>query len=312
MSAITDVAGIRVGHAQDLEAHTGCTVVLGPFRAAADIRGSATGTREIEAISPLHLVERADAILLTGGSAYGLAAADGVMRWLEELGDFGYDTGVARVPIVPAAVIFDLAVGHADRRPDAAMGRAACEAAGQRVAEGRVGAGTGATVGMALGPEGSMPGGLGTAAVTGSGHTVGALAVVNALGDVLDAHGRIIAGTRAPDGGFAGSASLAREGGSRSPLPPPGTNTTLCVVATDAPLDRSALRALARAGSTGQARRISPAHTPFDGDVTFAVSPVEPAAPAAPGLMLALGTMAAEAVAMAIERAVTAGGNGDG
>ena len=313
MSAITDVAGIRVGHAQDDEARTGCTVVLGPFRAAADIRGSATGTREIDAISPFHLVERADAILLTGGSAYGLAAADGVMQWLEEQGgDFGYDTGVARVPIVPAAVIFDLAVGRADRRPDAAMGRAACEAAGREVREGRVGAGTGATVGMALGPDRTMPGGVGTAAITGSGYTVGALAVVNALGDVLSAQGRIIAGTLDPDGGFAGSAALAREGGSRTPLPPPGTATTLCVVATDAPLDRSALRALARAGSTGQARRISPAHTPFDGDVTFAVSPSEPAEAAPPGLKLALGALASLAVGLAIERAVTAGGSGGG
>jgi L-aminopeptidase/D-esterase-like protein len=309
VSALTDVAGIRVGHAQDLEARTGCTVILGPFRAAVDIRGSATGTREIEALSPLHLAGRADAILLTGGSAFGLAAADGVMGWLEGRETFGFDTGVARVPIVPAAVIFDLGVGRPDRRPDAAMGRAACEAAGRTVAEGRVGAGTGATVGKALGPDAAMPGGVGTASVSGSGHTVGALAVVNALGDVLDAHGRIVAGARLPDGGFADSAARARESGGGGPGPRAGTHTTLCVVATDAPLDRSALRALARAGSTGQARRLSPAHTPFDGDVTFAVSSAEPAAPTSPGLMLALGTLAAEAVGVAIERAVTRTGN---
>lgn len=301
---LTDVQGILVGHAADDEARTGCTVVLGPFRAAADLRGSATGTREIDAIHPRHLVERADAIVLTGGSAFGLAAVDGVMAWLEEQGGFGLDTGVARVPIVPAAVIFDLAVGRSDRRPDAAMGRAACEAAATDCREGRVGAGTGATVGLALGPERSMPGGLGTASVVGSEYTVSALAVVNAAGDVLDSEGRIIAGARRDDGSFADSARLAREGGGRPPLVPPGTATTLCVVATNAPLGRSALEALARAGSTAQARRISPAHTPFDGDVTFAVSPTDHPEPAPPALMLALGAMAAEAVAEAIERAV--------
>lgn len=309
MSAITDVPGVRVGHAQDYEARTGCTVILGPFRAAAEARGAATGTRELAAASPRHLVERVDAILLTGGSAFGLAAADGVMTWLEEQEGYGFDTGVARVPIVPTAVIFDLAVGDPDRRPDAAMGRAACEAAGPGVAEGRVGAGTGATVGLRRGPAEPAPGGVGTTAATASGYTVGALAVVNALGDVLDRHGRIIAGARGPDGSFLDSARLAREGGVE-PLRP-GTNTTLCVVATDAPLDRNALAALARAGSTGQARRLSPAHTPFDGDVTFAVSTADSARPAPPELSLALGTAAADAVGEAIERAVrSAAGSG--
>lgn len=308
MSAITDVPGIRVGHAQDDAARTGCTVVLGPFRAAAEARGSATGTRELDATSPRHLVGRVDAILLTGGSAFGLAAADGVMAWLEEQAGYGFDTGVARVPIVPTAVIFDLAVGDPGRRPDPAMGRAACEAAGTTVTEGRVGAGTGATVGIGRGPARTAPGGVGTAAATGATYTVGALAVVNALGDVLDRHGRIIAGARGPDGEFLDSARLAREGAARPPVP--GTNTTLCVVATDAPLDRNALEALARAGSTGQARRLSPAHTPFDGDVTFAVSTAERVAPAPPELILALGTLAADTVGEAIERAVlTAAGS---
>ncbi|MFO7894861.1 MAG: P1 family peptidase [Longimicrobiales bacterium] len=302
MTSITDVPGIRVGHAGDDAARTGCTVVLGPFRAAADVRGAGTGTRELAAASPRHLVERIDAILLTGGSAFGLAAADGVMAWLEEQGR-GYDTGVARVPIVPAAVIFDLDTGAADRRPDAAMGRAACEAAGRHVAEGRVGAGTGATVGMGRGPGQPMPGGVGTASAVGSGYTVGALAVVNALGDVLDGEGRIIAGVRGSDGAFLDSARMAREAGSKAPLP--GTNTTLCVVATDAPLDRTALEALARAGSTGVARRISPAHTPFDGDVVFAVSTADATRPAPPERILALSALAAQAVAEAIERAVT-------
>lgn len=300
---ITDVPGLRVGHAGDQDARTGCTVVLGPFRAGCDVRGAATGTREIEAISHLHLVERTDAILLAGGSAFGLAAADGVVAWLEEQGDYGFDTGVARVPIVPAAVIFDLAVGRADRRPDAAMGRAACQAAGLEVGEGAVGAGTGATVGKLLGPGAAMPGGVGTASATAAGYAMGALVVVNALGDIVDGAGRIIAGARDHAGAFADSARLLREGRASAPLPPAGTNTTLAVVATDAPLDRAGLQALARAGSTGQARRINPAHTPFDGDITFAVSTSDQAGPVPAATMLALGAAAAEIVAVAIERA---------
>jgi L-aminopeptidase/D-esterase-like protein len=184
------------------------------------------------------------------------------------------------------------------------MGRAACAAARVTVPEGRVGAGTGATVGKALGPGHAMPGGVGTASVTASGYTVGALAVVNALGDVLDGQGRIIAGARADDGSFADSAAVVRAGGTAPPMTPPGTATTLCVVATDAPLDRSALIGLARAGSTGQARRISPVHTPFDGDITFATATGVRPEPVPPALLLALGGMAAEAVAEAIERAV--------
>jgi L-aminopeptidase/D-esterase-like protein len=303
---ISDVAGLTVGHAQDEEARTGCTVVIGPFRAACDIRGAATGTREVEAISHLHLVERADAILLTGGSAFGLAAADGVMAWLEEQGEFGFDTGVARVPIVPSAVIFDLAVGRSDRRPDAVMGRAACVAASTDVAEGRTGAGTGATVGTLLGVASAMPGGVGTASARVAGHVVGALVVVNALGDVLDDRGRIVAGARDATGAFVDSARLARsEAGLRRAAP--GANTTLAVVATDAPLDRAALQALARAGSVAVARRTSPAHTPFDGDVTFAVSTAPLGQSVAPGLALALGQAAADVLGEAIERAVMGG-----
>jgi L-aminopeptidase/D-esterase-like protein len=300
---ITDVAGVRVGHAQDLEARTGCTVVLGPFRAGCDVRGTATGTRELEAISHLHLVQRADAIVLAGGSAYGLAAADGVAAWLEERGECDYDAGAALVPIVPAAVIFDLGVGRSDRRPDAAMGRAACEAAGVDPGEGRVGVGTGATVGKLLGPAGAMPGGVGTASARAAGHVVGALVVVNALGDVLDRRGRIIAGAREPGGGFADSVRVAREGG-QAPMGAAAGNTTLAVVATDAPVDRPALQALARAGSVAVARHTAPAHTPFDGDITFAVSTAPHSEPAPPELLLALGAAAAEALGEAMERAV--------
>jgi L-aminopeptidase/D-esterase-like protein len=302
---ITDVPGLRVGHAQDEEARTGCTVILGPFRAACDVRGTATGTRELEAISPLHLVDTADAILLTGGSAFGLAAAEGVVAWLESQGR-GFDTGVARVPIVPAAVLFDLAVGRSDRRPDAAMGRAACEAAGARVREGPVGAGAGATVGKILGYERSMRGGVGTAAAGVGPYTVGALVAVNSYGDVLDGSGRIIAGARADDGGFADSARVARARAD-SAFAAPAANTTLAVVATDAPLDRAGLQALARAASVALARRTSPAHTPFDGDVTFAVSTAPRAEPVSPGVTLALGATAADVLGEAMQRAVSEG-----
>jgi L-aminopeptidase/D-esterase-like protein len=341
MRGITAVPGLRVGHGTDLDARTGCTVILGPFRAAVDIRGMATGSRELETLSALHVTQFANALLLTGGSAFGLEAAQGVMSWLEERGA-GYDTGVARVPIVPAAVIFDLAVGRADRRPDAAMGRAACEAASDGpVAEGIIGVGTGATVGKLRGPEGAMPGGVGSWAVAGPGCTVGALVVVNAVGDVVARDGQILAGARDEAGNFldaerairdgilleglAGLSELAgggsvgagapRDGGetvapARGPFsgPLPGTNTTLAVVATDAPLTKNALEAMARIAATGVARRITPVHTPFDGDLTFALSTAAESRELSPGFVLTLGVLAAHALEVAIERAVTRDG----
>ncbi|MEJ2186313.1 MAG: P1 family peptidase [Gemmatimonadota bacterium] len=314
MPAITDVPGIQVGHAQDVEARTGCTVLLGPFRGAADIRGLGTGTREMDTLSVLHLVPRANALLLTGGSAFGLGAADGVMAWLRDRGE-GFDVGVARVPIVPTAVIFDLGVGRADRWPDADMGRAACQAAGTDVAEGAVGAGTGATVGKIAGPEGAMAGGVGTwsmAAAAVGAVTVGALAVVNALGDVRDDAGRIIAGARGPDGGFLDAAALLRSGegpaafGRPPSRPSPGANTTLAVVATDAPLTRPELHGLARAASAALTRRITPANTPFDGDITFALTTADDDGGVGPGGLLALSAVATHVLERAIERAVTA------
>lgn len=304
---ITAVPGIRVGHASDADARTGCTVVLGPFRGACDVRGLATGTRELDALSPLHLVPHVDAILLTGGSAFGLAAADGVMNWLEERGA-GFDTGFAKVPIVPAAVIFDLGVGHADRRPDAAMGRAACDAASDgAVQQGPVGAGTGASVGKVAGPAGAAPSGLGSWAEAGDGFTLGVLAVVNALGDVRDGAGRIIAGARGESGEALDATRLLADAARRGESHPvvPGTNTTLVVVATDLPLDARALSMLARAGASAMARYITPVHTPFDGDVVFAVSTAEAAEPVAADRMLALGELAARALGRAIERAVS-------
>ncbi len=189
-NAITDVPGIRVGHVSDKEAMTGCTVLLCPPRGAVggvDQRGGAPGTRETDLLRPMHLVERVHAVLLAGGSAFGLDAAGGVVRWLEEQG-IGYNAGVAKVPIVPAAILFDLAVGKAEVRPDAEMGYAACKAAGDGlVAEGSVGAGTGCTVGKILGPGRASKSGIGTASVDlGGGLVVGALMAVNAFGDVVD------------------------------------------------------------------------------------------------------------------------------
>lgn len=304
---LTAVPGIAVGHASDTAARTGCTVILGPFRAALDVRGLAAGTRQTDALSPLHIAERADALLLTGGSAYGLAAADGVMSWLESRG-YGFEVGVARVPIVPTAVVFDLGEGGADRRPDAEMGRAACDAATRGpVPEGRVGAGTGATVGKVRGHDGAMPGGVGSAAASFEGFTVGALAVVNAFGDVLDDRGTIIAGARTEDGGFLDTARYIREHGVPSGFRrSAGAHTTLGVVATNAPLDRTDLQKLARQAMNAVVRHTSPANSPFDGDVTFACSTAAEPERWDPHRVLRIGLWAEWALGRAIERAVAA------
>lgn len=304
------VPGLRIGHAGDREARTGCTVLLGPFRGAVDLRGMATGTREIDALSLLHLVPRLDAVLLTGGSAFGLAAAEGVVAWLEERGA-GFDAGAARVPIVPAAVIFDLGIGRADRRPDAAMGRAACDAAAPGIpAQGRVGVGTGATVGKLAGREYAMDGGFGCATVRFGGHVVMGVAVVNALGDVIGRDGEIVAGARMADGRFLDGARLVREDGPSGSVPTdtptPGTNTTLAAVATDAPLSREALHAIARMASTALARRISPVNTPFDGDIVFALSTAHDSATLGPRELLGFGVAATHALDEAILGAVSA------
>lgn len=301
--------GLRVGHASDAEARTGCTVVLGPFRGACVVSGLATGTRELDVLDPNHLVESIDALLLTGGSAYGLGAANGVVEWLRERG-LGFVTPAAAVPIVPAAVIYDLGVGRADRWPDAAMARAACDAASDApVTEGRVGVGTGATVGKLLGMERAALGGVGTATEDSEeqgAYVVAALVVVNAIGDVLDARGNILAGPRLDDGTLAVSVDLIRRRGAQAfagAVPP--SNTTLAVVATDAPLGRTALSALARMAGTALPRRISPVHTPFDGDITFALSTATEPRRCAPADLFALGVRAASALERAIERAVS-------
>lgn len=300
---LSAVPGISVGHTTIPDHGTGCTVILGPeagMRAAVAVRGRATGTREMDVLDPRHLNERIDAIVLAGGSAYGLGAADGAMRWLRErkrgipIGPFG------TVPIVPSAVIFDL--GNSGKPPgwpgpdDAYQ---ACENATADFAEGRVGVGRGATCGKAAGLARMVPTGLGSAAARSSDGeiVVGALVVVNAVGDVRNARGDIIAGT-------VDSVRYLADGG--APLGEPDRllrNTTLAVIATNADIDRVALREVAHAGSDALARRITPYGTLFDGDVVFAVS----TATAQPRSALQVEALVALAVPEAVERAVTHG-----
>ncbi len=300
--AITDVPGLLVGHATDAAGATGCTVVLGPpegMPCTVFVRGRATGSRELDACRPESLAGRVDAIVLTGGSAYGLAAADGVARWLEARGR-GFTVGTGVVPIVPAAVVFDLLpLGRFDARPSAEMGAAACDAAADAVPEGSVGAGTGATVGKALGLEHAMKGGVGTWAARAGAVVVGAVAVVNAFGDVLDATGRVLAGARRADGGFADSASFLAAGGTPGGAIRPH-HTTLVVIATNAQLDRLALGGVARAGADALARRVLPSGTAVDGDIVFACC--AGAIAATPFQVEQLARVAAET---AVERAVT-------
>jgi L-aminopeptidase/D-esterase-like protein len=305
---LTAVAGLKVGHHTLSERPTGCTVILAEAGATAgvDVRGGAPGTRETDLLDPSNTVEKVHAVVLTGGSAFGLEAATGVVRWLEEHG-IGFDVGIARVPIVPAAVLFDLRVGNRPEvRPTAASGYLAAQAAASTpVVEGNVGAGAGATVGKLGGPDHAMKGGLGSAAITTSeGFVVAALVAVNAVGDVIDpATGRIVAGVRTADGrGFADARVLLREAGF-APRGRPGENTTIGVVATNAALTKAQARKLAQVAHDGIARAVSPAHTPLDGDTIFALA--TGTRPDVPDLMV-LGALAAEAMAGAIVRAVLA------
>lgn len=299
---ITDVPGLLVGHTTNQELGTGCTVVLAPkegMRAAAFLRGRASGTRELDALSPHHLVSRVHAIFLTGGSAFGLGAADGVMHWLAEKGR-GFDVGVGVVPIVPSAVIFDMAFGKPDW-PKTADGYNACECATNQMEEGSVGAGTGATVGKVLGIDGAMKGGVGSWSERKGSLVVGALAIVNAFGDVRDADGEIIAGARGPDG-FVDSRQYLTEGGRPGgAFARPGTNTTLLVVATNAKVTRVGLAGVAEVAADALGQRITPVGTQYDGDIVFAAGVGEDLAPST-ATMVEL--MAQNACAVAIERAV--------
>ncbi|MBX3657475.1 MAG: P1 family peptidase [Ramlibacter sp.] len=304
--SLTDVAGLEVGHFTDARRPTGCTVVLAREGAVAgvDVRGAAPGTRETDLLSPVNLVEQVHAVMLAGGSAWGLDAASGAMRWLEER-NVGFDVRVGRLPIVPAAVLFDLLVGDPQVRPDADAGRAACAAASnRRPAEGNVGVGAGAAVGKIFGIDRAMKGGVGTASVTVAGVTVGALVACNALGDVVDPDtAQVIAGARTANGRkLLDTRRALLRGEAPRPLLA-GTNTTIGVIGTDAVLTKTQATKLAQMAHDGLARSINPVHTMSDGDTLFALATGRAARH--PGMMV-LGTMAAEATARAVVRAVRA------
>jgi L-aminopeptidase/D-esterase-like protein len=306
ITSITDVAGITAGHFTDARRPTGCTVVLAPEGAVAgvDVRGAAPGTRETDLLAPTNLVDKVHGVLLAGGSAWGLDAATGVVRWLEEQGA-GLDVRAARLPIVPGAVLFDLMVGDARVRPDAQAGYEACRAASKRApAEGNVGAGAGAAVGKVFGIERAMKGGIGSASLTVDGITVGAIIACNAFGDVVDpSTGRPIAGARTKNGkSLIDSRRAILRGDAPQPLLA-GTNTTIGVIATDAPLTKAQASRLATMAHDGLARTINPVHTMSDGDTLFALATGR--AKKSPGMMV-LGTMAAEVTALAVVRAVRA------
>lgn len=301
---ITRVPGFSVGHASDFKNVTGCTVVLCPpgTVGSVDIRGSAAGTRQLDALVSYHIVNEIHAVFISGGSAFGLDAAGGVMEFLEERGR-GFDVTITRVPIVPTAVIYDLSVGNCRVRPDKAMGFAACQAARPEAqGDGSLGAGTGATVGKLLGIGHATKGGLGTAFLSGPGGLqVGALAVVNALGDVMDPQtGEILAGARtAPDSReFADAARLLRNGVVRRRFGEP-SNTTIGVVASNARLTREEAQKIAQMGQNALARCIRPVHTLFDGDAVFVLAHPEVATD-----LHILGLLAQEALEQAIISAV--------
>jgi len=310
-NSITDVPGIKVGHASDFKALTGCTVILCEEGAigAVDIRGPATGTREIDALTHLHLVDRIHAILLSGGSAFGLDAAGGVLAFLEERGK-GFDVTKTKVPIVPTAIIFDFGIGDFRVRPDRKMGYQSCLNASKKVEEGSVGVGTGATVGKLFGIERAMKGGVGTSSVQGpKGLIVGGIVVVNAFGDVLDpVSNQILAGARKSreSGEFANSSEWMKKGVTRGQfgkvLPSESTsfNTTLGVVATNAYLTKKELHQVAQIAHSGLVKMISPFHTTFDGDLVFAISYGKKK-----GDVNTIGLLGEAALAESVKRAIT-------
>ena len=285
--------GFRVGHWTDHDAATGCTVILPPRGnvASCDVRGSSPGSREIAQLDLDKRLTEVHGILLTGGSAFGLGAADGVVAWLSER-SIGYETPIATIPIVPTAVVFDLGVGSSDAWPTAEAGRSACESARDTDIEvGRVGAGTGCTVGKWAGREGAVPGGIGIATETEAGTTVSALAVVNAVGDVIGTDGSVVAGTRHTSPRFQMGSPTGD---------PPTENTVLALVACQGRMSKQDARYVAARGSDGITTSIRPAHTRYDGDIVFAV-----AAPGESDANIDLaGYLATKAVAAAIRSAV--------
>ena len=312
MAELGPPAGFSIGHWTDRAGATGCTVVIPPpgSRCGVDVRGGGPGTRETDVIGPLAGAHEASAVVLSGGSAFGLAAADGVARWLEERGR-GHVTPGGIVPIVPAAVVYDLVAGSVSARPGPELGYAACEAAGEGApATGRVGAGTGTAVGKVLGREGATPAGVGFAvASAGSGETVAALAIANGWGDVLAEDGTVLAGPRGEDGAILRTAELV----AAMSAPPDWTgieerNTTLVCLMTDAGLDRSGCARIARMASGGVARAVDPTFSDFDGDVAFCLCSGEPREDRFTSLVV--GTIAATVTAAAIRDAVRAASAG--
>lgn len=293
-NAITNVRGILVGHAQDERAMTGCTVIVCREGAVAgvDVRGGAPGTRETDLLNPVNLVDKVHALVLAGGSAFGLDAATGVMRYLEEQ-KIGFDTGAAKVPIVPAAILYDLDLGQANVRPDAAMGyRAAASASSEPPAEGNVGAGTGASIGKMRGMKYAMKSGIGTSSMDIHGVMIGALVAVNAVGDVVDPkNGETVAGLRS-------GSTLEWMKGSQTGLAV-RSNTVIGVIATNAKLTKAGATKVAQMAQNGLAQALRPAHTLFDGDTVFALATGETEAD-----ISMIGAFAAEVMADAILRAV--------
>lgn len=299
---LTDIPGIKVGHFTDSRRPTGCTVVLVEAGATAgvDVRGSAPGTRETDLLNPINSVEQVHAIVLSGGSAFGLDTACGVVRYLEEKG-IGYPTRIVPVPIVPAAILFDLALGDPSIRPDSKAGHQAClNATSEPVEEGSVGCGAGATVGKLLGPDRAMKGGLGSWSIRSKDLVVAALVVVNAMGNILDPKtGSVLAGARSEDGTRPAPLEASFDPGYRPFGPAVGENTTLVVIATNAHLSKPAMTKVAQMSHDGLARAINPVHLPFDGDVVFALGTgqVENAT------LSQVGALAAEVTAQAVVRA---------
>jgi len=303
LNSICDVPGIQVGHAQDADGATGCTVIITekPAVCGVDVAGGAPGTRETDCLNPVNFVQTVNAIYLSGGSAYGLAGADGVMRWCEE-NDRGLDVGVGIVPIVPGAVLFDLPVGSYSSRPDAEMGYKACQnASSTECSMGNIGAGTGASIGKARGPAGLMKGGIGTASVTSGDIVVGAIVAVNCFGDIIDEKtGSIIAGTRPESGNeYEGSISYLKK--TISGINPIKSNTTLGTIATNAILTKPQATKVAMMTHDGFARAINPIHTMYDGDSVFCMSTGELEAD-----VTVIGSMAAEAMSLAIVAGIKA------
>jgi L-aminopeptidase/D-esterase-like protein len=305
---LTDVPGIKVGHHTLKTRPTGCTVILCEDGATAgvDVRGAAPGTRETDLLNPVNLVQQVNAVVLSGGSAYGLATADGVMRYLESKGK-GYKIGTAGVvPIVPAAILMDLLLGDFKIRPDAEAGYQAClNASAKPVVQGNVGAGAGATIGKLFGPQFAMKAGIGSASIRVGEIVVGAIAAVNALGDVVNPKtGKIVAGARTEDGKRLRDSVAEILKGYRVAMPA-GANTTIGLVATNAALEKVQVSKIAQMAHDGLARAVNPVHTPADGDTIFALATGTSKVAVNPGM---IGALAAEAFAQAVVRAALSAG----